>query len=272
MYDWIASVFFNIATQKRLKLVDKYVYYSYSNFIPECVKNTKISSWPIGLTNRAIKYCQLYSKPFNDRNIHILWAHRNGHPVRDYVRKYFHEKYFLDSLQVYNDKFVREKSQNRENAIDKLYWMQSGRRHNTKFYEALGNTKIVDCSGGYFIEQQPKKELTQQAIKVNIRNWDNYKIWEGFAAGCCVITLDLDYYEFLLPQMPINGVHYIGLRLDDLESTYNKIRSGEYNIEKIASEGKKWALQHYSPDSMANNFLNIFTSFHCDEDKIHQLV
>ena len=253
MYDWIASVFFNIATQKRLKLVDKYLYYSYSQNVKECIKNLNVSSWPIGLTNRSINYSHKYSKSFSDRTNHILWAHRNGHPIRDYVKKYFYTSYFANSLCTYNDQFSIQENEE----IDKRYWVQTGRRHNKKFYEALGNSKIVDCCGGYFIENQPKKQLTLNDKKINIRNWDNYKIWEGFAAGCCVITLDLDYYGFVLPTMPLNGFHYIGLKLNDLGSTYNKIITGEYDIEKIADNGRAWALENYSPESMAAHFLNI---------------
>lgn len=251
MYDWIASVFFNVATQKRLKLIDKYIYYSYSENIPEC-NNETVIPWPIGLTNRSIDYCNTYSKPFKDRQNHVLWAHRNGHPIRDYVKKYFYDTHFGADVLVYNDKF----SVDTLTIIDHTHWIQTGRRHNTQFYQALGNSKIVDCCGGYFIEQQPKQQLKPIDKKVNIRNWDNYKIWESFAAGCCVITLDMDYYGFSLPYMPVNGVHYIGLRLGDLETTCSKMTKGEYDFEKIANEGKKWALTHYSPVSMANHFLN----------------
>lgn len=255
MYDWIASVFFSVSTQKRLKMIDKYIYYSYSKSIPLCVKNKNVYSWPIGLTNRSIEFCSKSSKSFADRKFYVLWAHRNGHPIRDYVKKYFYDSYFdTNSFHVYNDNFSVDNASKK----DHDFWTQTGRRHNTKFYEALSDSKIVDCCGGYFIERQPKQELTLNGTeKINIRNWDNYKIWEGFAAGCCVITLDLEYYGFCLPEMPINGKHYIGLKLDDLQTTHTKIQNNEYNIEQIANEGKNWALKHYSPLSMANNFIEL---------------
>lgn len=255
MYDWVASIFFSIMAQKRIKLIDTYFYYSYSNKIKECVKCTNVKPWPIGLTNRAIEYAEKYAKPFNERNNFVLWSHRTGHPIRTHVKEHMYSKIPSCDFVEFHDSFdVKDLD-----GYDKVLWTQTGRRHNPRFYEALGDSKIVDCCGGFFIIPEGAKGKNMH-ITDTVRNWDNYKLWEAFAAGCCVITLDLDYYGVQLPHMPTNGEHYIGIRLDNssLNETALRIKNdvlGKYNLEEIANAGKEWALKYYSPEGAANEFL-----------------
>jgi hypothetical protein len=237
MYDWVASTFFTKYFQKKLPLFDTCFYYAYNSQLKECTKHANVLPWPIGLTDRVIEYTAKYAKPFSEREIELLWSHRVGHTIRTEVKKKF---YNSDSaigakLTEFNDNF----SATPVTELDKLYAKQTGRRHNPKFYETLGNSKMVDCCGGFFLSG-------------GIKNWDSYKLWEAFAAGCCVITLDLDYYGFKLPIMPVNGVHYIGIRLDDP----NSLNTATTNIEEIAKNGKKWALESYSPQSSSKHFLS----------------
>jgi hypothetical protein len=241
-YDWVASTFFTKYFQKKLPLFDTCFYYAYNNRLAECTKHVNVLPWPIGLTDRVIEYTKRYEKPFSEREIELLWSHRVGHTIRTEVKKKFYNSDSLASaigakLTEFNDKF----SATPVTQLDKLYAEQTGRRHNPKFYETLGNSKMVDCCGGFFLSGG------------GIKNWDSYKLWESFAAGCCVITLDLDYYGFKLPVMPVNGVHYIGIRLDDPNSLNENIKDND--IEAIAKNGKKWALENYSPQASAKHFL-----------------
>ena len=82
------------------------------------------------------------------------------------------------------------------------------------------------------------------------------------SAGACVITLDLDHYGFKIPVMPINGEHYIGIKLDDtsLNETFKKIKYGEYDIKAIAEKGREWVLKHYSPLNTAQHFIDSIDS------------
>lgn len=243
VYDWVASLFFSPLIQKRIPKIKTYFYYSYSNFILECTNNPNVSPWPIGLTNRIIDYTNKFYKPFSTRKNYIFYSHRNSHPIRNIVFNELYKKLPTNMLTIYNDNFKRnitpqEKLNPHEetkfqNNYDKLLWYQTGRRHNIHFYKEMCNSQIVDCCGGYFYSKSTNANAqhTQKIGKI-IRNWDNYKLWEAFAAGCCVITLDMDYYGFELPAIPINGVHYIGIQLNKLDETKNKLQNNEFDVEK----------------------------------------
>lgn len=248
MYDWVASVFFSKLVQKKICNFHTYFYYSYSQNIKECVQNNNVLPWPIGLTNRIIEYTQKFIKPFKERTNFVFWAHRNGHPIRTHVLNNLY-KVFVPNYTLYNDKFCGVASE-KTSTYDKVLWTQTGRRHNPNYYKELCNSQIVDCCGGFLYGDGSLKK-----DNVKLRNWDNYKIWEAFAAGACVITLDLDYYGFKLPIMPISGVHYIGIRLDDLDSVGEKLKNKEFDFETIANNGKEWVLKNYSPESTAQHFL-----------------
>ena len=59
-----------------------------------------------------------------------------------------------------------------------------------------------------------------------------------------------------MPAMPENWKHYIGLNFDDLEGDAERIRAQPQLLENIASEGRRWALEHYSPVATARRFLD----------------
>ena len=63
----------------------------------------------------------------------------------------------------------------------------------------------------------------------------------------------MDHYGFKLPVMPINGVHYIGIKIgtyakndsttdNELEIVANKLKNNEYDIESIANNGRKMGI------------------------------
>ena len=81
--------------------------------------------------------------------------------------------------------------------------------------------------------------------------------------------------------MPINGVHYIGLKLDDdcqgrkrtdtdtdidttpdkeLEKLANQIKSGMFDFESIGEKGKEWALKNYSSVASSEHFIKTIST------------
>jgi len=116
-----------------------------------------------------------------------------------------------------------------EQEYDRLMWEQTQKRHNSSYYSI---------------------------------QWDSWRFWEGLAAGCLVFNIDLDYYGVQLPVMPVNGTHYVGLRLDRMQLGVDEILSNPARMEAIAIAGREWAMEHYSPVAMAKRFLQMV------EDKI----
>jgi hypothetical protein len=86
--------------------------------------------------------------------------------------------------------------------------------------------------------------------------WDSFRFWEALSAGCLSFNLDLDKYGVILPEMPVNWSHYIGIDLDRVEESMDRVEQIKGSFEEIAQCGREWALAHYSPKAVARRFLS----------------
>ena len=85
--------------------------------------------------------------------------------------------------------------------------------------------------------------------------WDSFRLWEAFSAGCLVIHTDLDEEGCVLPVMPQNGFHYLGLNLKNPRGMRERILKLSSSFGQIAQNGREWALANYSPRAIAQRFL-----------------
>jgi hypothetical protein len=90
-----------------------------------------------------------------------------------------------------------------------------------------------------------------------IVQWDSWRFWESLAAGCVTFHLDFEKYGIDLPVMPENWRHYIGIDLDNVQATIDRITANPEILEYIAQEGRSWAIKNYSPVPTALRFLEI---------------
>lgn len=88
-----------------------------------------------------------------------------------------------------------------------------------------------------------------------ITRWDSWRFWEALVNGCVTIHLDFERYGFLLPVMPENWKHYIGIDLANVKQDVERIMDEWNRMEEIAWNGRLWALEHYSPVAVARRFL-----------------
>lgn len=101
-----------------------------------------------------------------------------------------------------------------------------------------------------------KRILTELSLKTNrVVQWDSWRFWESLAAGCATFHLDFEKYGLTLPVMPENWRHYIGVDLDNISDTVDRIADEPGIIERVATEGRQWALKHYRPVATAIRFL-----------------
>ena len=221
-----------------------YDYYFVCSYQKETITNkfkrNNIYPLAFGFTNRILESTKNH-KNFNKREINILYSHRCKHYIRGLMSNNVYSK-FKDKLTIYNDNF----KQLDLNSEDYSHWCQTGRRHNPDFYKTLCNTKICDCTGG-----SPMGKYYSQI--------DSFKLWEAFCAGCCVIMIDLDYYKITFPVQPVNMIHYIGVtnNTDKNIELFTKIFNKEIDIESIAKNGRKWALENYGPNGISNYIMDI---------------
>jgi hypothetical protein len=87
--------------------------------------------------------------------------------------------------------------------------------------------------------------------------WDSFRFWEALCAGCVAFNIDLDRYGVRLPVFPRNWVHYIGIDLDHIDNCIERIHFEPNILERIAKDGRSWALDHYSPAAVARRFLRL---------------
>ena len=101
-----------------------------------------------------------------------------------------------------------------------------------------------------------KQVLSHLGLKSNtILQWDSWRLWESLAAGCVTFHLDFEKYGIYLPVMPENWQHYIGIDLDNVKATIDRIADEPEILEKIALAGRRWAMENYSPVPTASRFL-----------------
>jgi hypothetical protein len=76
-------------------------------------------------------------------------------------------------------------------------------------------------------------------------------------AGCVTFHVDFDKYGIQLPVMPQNWRHYIGIDLDNIHDTVDRITDKPEILETISKEGRQWAIENYAPVPTALRFLEM---------------
>jgi hypothetical protein len=220
-----------------------------------------------GLSNRIIEVTAHEASDVLERSNQILlnFNHHPKHPhsLRRYIQKHFlpgiSQLLEVNSMVDYGSEFVDE--------TERLFWIQTGRRHRLSYYRRLKASSACAAFGGFFEGTWPKdksKALSRVQRRwlmrviwktSNVSQWDSWRFWESLAAGCATFQLDFEKYGFQLPEQPTNWKHYIGVDLDNLQSTFDRIAAQPEILAEIGEAGRAWALEHYSPIAIAKNFL-----------------
>ena len=225
-----------------------------SNFYP----------WQFGITNRILE--SVNPLPFKERNNSFLVNFRIKHQLRDYVN--YQIKPIVEN-HLYWDNNTNDIDNVNLSPEDLFHWKQTGGRHYPQYYQLLSSSVMCACYGGVFgIPWGNYNKYTAKiARKINdvikiykwdrVRQWDSWRLWESWAAGCCVVHIDFDKYGCQLPVMPKNGEHYIGIDIDNLQKFENYLENIS-ELSKIAENGQKFILEHYSPKAIATRLLDIY--------------
>jgi hypothetical protein len=230
--------------------------------------------WAFGLSNRIIKELEVLQKSQNERNRHILVSFRPTARFNHSLRIYVYKK-FLPSIQhvlPYKIQIENYDPKGEIEAYHHIQWLQTHGRHVPKYYQLLKQSAACACFGGFFVTPYPldhsfrssrmlKRVLSVTGLKTNrIVQWDSWRFWESLAAGCASFHVDLNQYGCLLPVMPENWKHYVGVDLDNNQATIDMINSDSSILERIGNEGRLWAMKNYSPRPTAERFLNTILS------------
>lgn len=233
--------------------------------------------WALALSNRMLRMTA-DAPAFAARERRLLVNFGASHNYAHTARVRSHEKFDpliapLLKLDGTRDDLSKEPA----DPYDRLMWQQTNRRHCRAYYQRLKHSQAVSCFCGALIPPMPWKDPNQLMLgggKARLKmkfftalgridprperivQWDSWRFWESLAAGCAAFNLDLPRYGVDLPVMPENWRHYIGVDLDRPERTVERIADDPGCLERIARDGRAWALANYAPAPLATRFLH----------------
>jgi hypothetical protein len=232
---------------------------------------SNIYPWAFGLSNRVLKELIEFKEPI-DKNGKILANFRHNKHAHS-VRKYIEKKFISKIGELFPiDSTIDDISIPPSDPYHHLRWMQTGRRHYPSYYKRLQESTACAAFGGFFLAPKltdfnprlsyySSRVVDKLGVKTNrIVQWDSWRFWESLAAGCVTFHLDFQKYGFVLPTPPINWEHYIGIDLDNIHVSLEKIREQPELVERISIQGRNWAIQNYSPEAVSKRFLETVLS------------
>ncbi len=170
-----------------------------SNFYP----------WPFGLSNRMLESLEPWgqvSQRLQHFHVNFRNNHHHPHSVRRYVYKHvLGQVDQLMDLDIWEGSLSNLSSEMTER--DRLYWAQTGKRHNPEYYRRLSQSLACACFSGFFIEPFTKNHASRFSrlskrllAKVNLKTstivqWDSWRFWESLAAGCASFQADFNKYS-----------------------------------------------------------------------------
>lgn len=267
-----------------LDLRDGYKTVSYTppfrkfDFILRAHKNARtfnfpnIHPWVLGFGNRVLKDKKniLVENKNHQMAVNFYFSHKYVHQLRALAER--------KVISKFDPAFINRKITPKEKPADefgKLMWEQTYGLHNPEYYSLIEKTLLVAAFCGEMISGLPddpsvslagghKAKIrritfdflsTLKGAKERLIQWDSWRFWETLALGSVPMHIDLAKYGVELPVMPTNWKHYIGVDLDNISETVERVIEEKDVIYKIARQGNEWCLINYSPKASAERFL-----------------
>ena len=231
--------------------------------------------WVLGLNSRMLAMTA-GSPPWSERKREVLINFGASHPYAHTARTTAAPPFMAAAQGVFSLNEQRDDlSVPPTDPYDLLMWRQTQHRHSRAYYERLKSAQAIAAFCGDIIPPAPfyprylvgggrarlSRRWYEALAKIDSRpsrliQWDSWRFWEGLAAGCLVFNLDLAHYGVQLPVMPQHLEHYVAIRPENAAEVFATLARSPGLAEKIASQGRTWALEHYSPAALARRFLD----------------
>jgi len=228
-----------------------------THFIKNHWYHKRVKPWAFGLTHRIIEAFN-YAPPLSERKKSILCNFRVGHPARDHFTAKFKtvapSDYILDTTI---DTTIPQEPK------DKLYWQLTGRRHYPLFFDRLKQARICLAFGGYFAPSYQYATNTLlgrihykaiQKLKLSthtVGQFDSWRFWESLASGAITVHVNFNDYHCVLPVQPNEEIDYLAF-----SERFTKVDIKRYIDSLLLNNiGRHWALKYYSPEAVAERFL-----------------
>ncbi|MFI5335184.1 MAG: glycosyltransferase [Opitutales bacterium] len=239
-----------------------------------CFHPANQQPWVLGLNQRMLDMTA-GAPPWSERRQEVLVNFGASHPYAHSARNKAGPPFVAAARQYFT---INDRRDDLKTAptdpYDLLMWRQTQHRHCRAYYERLKSARAVAAFCGELIPPapfQPTYLAGGRRAQINrtyydllayfdprpsrLIQWDSWRFWEALAAGCLVFNLDLPYYGVHLPVMPENFTHYVAVRPDNVTEVLARLTREPGLAERIAAQGRTWALEHYSPTALARRFL-----------------
>ena len=223
--------------------------------------------WAYGLTDRIISAASGGSA-VSERSPVVLSNFRIPHPIRSEAMAAMVGRLPAPfRLETTVDEFDEPPTEPHA----RLFWEQTGRRHYPQYFDRLRSTATVAAFGGFTIAPYPSDHTRPCRLPSRVANriaskrggrperrilqWDSWRLWEAFAAGCVTMHVDLEQYGASLPVMPKPGEHYVGIDLSRPGASLDVLADPEW-MNKVGNAGRQWAIENYGPVATARRLLD----------------
>lgn len=251
-----------------------------SHFRDDLGYPANVRPWAFGLTHRLIDTLALW--PPDAPGLSINWNFRHDHNLRRLVRR---------SLPA--ELLGRYPLATQTDSLDPTGgWLhqQTCGRHHLNYFQNLHTHRLTAAFGGNFrlrgpvvhrltgrITRRTRGEIVKLRLKLKrvtaYDDWldfieshpgiyhviqsDSWRWWESLLSASVPLHLDLDSHGWKLPVMPVNGLHYLGLRNWDYAQLARDVLARDAaSFSKLAETGRDWAIKHYSPAAAAARLLD----------------
>lgn len=252
---------------KEIRNLDLILRTHYNSRIPYERYHKNIKPWAFGYTKIQEHLIKLTKSETLENK--ILINYRIGHPVREL---------FLDKISTAQIKSVTNGAELIEDPTKDEFnyiYRNSGKRLNHNFYKQINAHIITACFGGFtyfrpfYINQLLKgykgqnkwllKHLNVEWLRklIIVDQFDSWRFWEVLLSNSVPLTMDFKEFDMVLPVMPQNNIHYIGLKSftnTELQSQLNLENNPK--LRTISKNGYIWVKENYSPKATAKRFLN----------------
>lgn len=233
-----------------------------------------VRPWAFGLTDRIIRTADKSRR---------LWAERSGcifsfgasHGYPHGARLWARDKILPQLTEaMVIDHFKDDLRKSPPQPSDALLWRQCVGRHSPAYFKRLGSSQICAAFCGELVPGLPSQvtflvggnrakikktlwEIVSYVMGLPPRNIqsDSWRFWEALGCGSAVLHYNAQQSGWEMPVMPENWKHYIGVDLVHPEKAIERVLNEPELLEKVARQGREWALEHYSPRKAAERLL-----------------
>jgi hypothetical protein len=267
--DWISPIW------KNKCYTDAYDFVFSGNIYTTIKYPTNLLPWAMGYTNRVADAIDATRNELAMEKV-IAYNFRTPHNYRGIILSKLKElspKYPLDAQYT---TFKKEDM----SELEEFYYHATTRRHQLDYFRLLNSSCFNLAICGYLetlpityqpynfidkIRRKPRYLLAKIAQKFGgdsstqkfLFQHDSFRTWEAFYSSTCPILPNYETWNFLLPEMPEDGVHYLGINKTNTNELVERLESLSLSqITNIGTAGKEWAEKHYSPVGMATYLIN----------------